>query len=208
MEESIKNVKRLDYIDVAKGIGIILVVGAHLIGEGGMSFDTSGVVREIVYQFHMPLFFIISGFTIALSLNKNVENRYSRLIKRALMLLVGYFFGSLIFIYLSKYRLGTIDYHEELICMLTLRGRAPIWFLAALSIAELGYLFCRKITETITKNKKYWHSIFAFIVMVVTLLITNILVKLDLSECSLWLKYFNVTITRFFPSVAFVAVSI
>jgi len=91
MEESIKNVKRLDYLDLAKGIGIILVVGAHLIGEGGMSFATSRVAREIVYQFHMPLFFVISGFTIELSLNKNIENKYSRLIKKALMLLVSYF---------------------------------------------------------------------------------------------------------------------
>jgi len=89
--------------------------------------------------------------------------------------------------------------------MLTLLGRAPIWFLAALSIAELGYLFCRRLAERVTKNK-YGFCIFTLTVTVITLLITNLLVKLDSSGFSLWGKYIIITITRFFPSVAFVAV--
>lgn len=44
---------RLDYIDVTRGIGIILVVLGHLNpGEG---------VERWIYSFHMPLFFVISG---------------------------------------------------------------------------------------------------------------------------------------------------
>lgn len=47
-------VKRKSFIDIAKGIGIILVVLGHL--------DTGGQIsREIIYSFHMPLFFILSG---------------------------------------------------------------------------------------------------------------------------------------------------
>lgn len=43
---------RQDWIDFAKGIGIILVVWAH----------TRGFFSDYIGQFHMPLFFFISGY--------------------------------------------------------------------------------------------------------------------------------------------------
>ena len=43
--------RRITWIDSAKGIGIILVVLAHTFWGG----------RTIIYTFHMPLFFFISG---------------------------------------------------------------------------------------------------------------------------------------------------
>ena len=47
--------KRDKVIDVAKGIGIILVILAHVL-KGKNIF-----VLEVIYYFHMPLFFFISG---------------------------------------------------------------------------------------------------------------------------------------------------
>lgn len=46
---------RLDWVDVAKGWGIILVVIGHV--------WTKGFARDLIYAFHMPLFFILSGYT-------------------------------------------------------------------------------------------------------------------------------------------------
>jgi len=46
---------RLSFIDAAKGIGILLVVLGHSPG-----LPLFGVV--LIYSFHMPLFFFISGF--------------------------------------------------------------------------------------------------------------------------------------------------
>lgn len=46
--------KRIEYIDIAKGIGIILVVIGHCIN--GSSF-----LGKWIWSFHMPLFFILSG---------------------------------------------------------------------------------------------------------------------------------------------------
>ncbi len=45
--------KRLDYLDRAKGLLIILVVIGHI--------WQSGPVFNIIYAFHMPAFFLISG---------------------------------------------------------------------------------------------------------------------------------------------------
>ena len=44
---------RLEWVDVARGVGIIAVVVGHV--------WTQGPVRDAVYSFHMPLFFLLSG---------------------------------------------------------------------------------------------------------------------------------------------------
>lgn len=49
-----KQAVRLAWVDVAKGLGIILVVIAHV--------WTRGPVRDLIYAFHMPLFFLLSGY--------------------------------------------------------------------------------------------------------------------------------------------------
>lgn len=46
--------KRKDYLDIAKGIGIILVVMAH-------AMTRLSYLWVVINSFHMPLFFIISG---------------------------------------------------------------------------------------------------------------------------------------------------
>ena len=50
----VKGNSRLQYIDVLKGIAIILVlIGHRSVNECGTVF---------IYMFHMPLFFFISGY--------------------------------------------------------------------------------------------------------------------------------------------------
>lgn len=45
--------ERLDWLDALKGIGIVAVVAGHI--------WTRGVLRDAIYSFHMPLFFMASG---------------------------------------------------------------------------------------------------------------------------------------------------
>ena len=47
--------ERLKFIDIAKGIGIILMVLCH-------TGFTNIISIQLIYAFHMPLFFIISGY--------------------------------------------------------------------------------------------------------------------------------------------------
>ena len=54
------SVGRLDYIDIAKGIGISLVVLGHTTIT--ISCGTGKFVHDFLYLFHMPLFFLISGY--------------------------------------------------------------------------------------------------------------------------------------------------
>jgi len=46
--------QRLAWLDAAKGLGIILVVIGHV--------WTRGPVRDAIYAFHMPLFFLLAGY--------------------------------------------------------------------------------------------------------------------------------------------------
>ena len=49
--------KRIEYLDIAKGIGILLVVLGH------NDFEVISLfVQRLIYSFHMPLFFFLSGY--------------------------------------------------------------------------------------------------------------------------------------------------
>ncbi|MCQ2224245.1 MAG: acyltransferase family protein [Paludibacteraceae bacterium] len=51
--------EKLDYIDIAKGIGIVLVVIGHYYPDNSPLFYET--FRAFVYAFHMPLFLFLSG---------------------------------------------------------------------------------------------------------------------------------------------------
>ena len=46
---------RIDYIDAARGIAMLLVILGHCCSSN------TGVVNRTVLSFHMPLFFFLSG---------------------------------------------------------------------------------------------------------------------------------------------------
>lgn len=69
---------RIDYIDVAKGIGLIAVVFGHLYTYGG------GISR-IIFSFHMPLFFILSGYCFSPERITDFENYLIKKVKSLLL---------------------------------------------------------------------------------------------------------------------------
>ena len=49
---------RLQWVDTAKSLGLLLVIWGHLLYGG-----TWGRVNRAIYSFHMPLYFVLSGLT-------------------------------------------------------------------------------------------------------------------------------------------------
>ena len=45
---------RIEEVDISKGIGMVLVITGHLC--------VGAPLRNFIYSFHMPLFFVLSGF--------------------------------------------------------------------------------------------------------------------------------------------------
>lgn len=66
--------ERLDYLDKAKGILIMLMVSAHVFAYGYFS--------SVVYSFHMPAFFVISG--ILLNYTNACDRNYKNFVLKRL----------------------------------------------------------------------------------------------------------------------------
>lgn len=62
------------WIDVARAVALILVVLGHvergLVAAGIMPVATAGDFDRVIYSFHIPLFFLISGFLFARSIRE------------------------------------------------------------------------------------------------------------------------------------------
>lgn len=54
-----KERNRIQWVDIAKGFAILFVIIGHTACYG----TTGPIIKKIIYSFHMPLFFIMSGFT-------------------------------------------------------------------------------------------------------------------------------------------------
>ncbi len=81
--EKVNDKKRIAYLDIAKGIGILLMVAGHVFYEG--------ISRKIIFSFHMPLFVIISGMFF--KYNNNFKEYFFKIVKR---LLIPYVIGVVI----------------------------------------------------------------------------------------------------------------
>lgn len=135
--------KRLDYLDMVKGVGIILVVAGH-----------SGYLAEhaltVVSSFHMPLFFIISGMLLA---HTKEETRPMKQIiaKKMRTILFPYAFFSILYLLIyGAYFCGVRGYltpaYIRTIAVqgISLDGISVLWFLSALFFAELLWHAVRK----------------------------------------------------------------
>ncbi|HAV77440.1 MAG TPA: hypothetical protein DCX53_08805 [Anaerolineae bacterium] len=86
--------KRIEYIDIARGIGILLVVLAH--NDFGY---VSEFGRKLIYSFHMPLFFFLSGYFLNVSLPfiEFLKKRFNSLLKPYLFTIFLIYFVSVSF---------------------------------------------------------------------------------------------------------------
>ncbi|MCB0807227.1 MAG: acyltransferase family protein [Bacteroidales bacterium] len=134
--------KKIEWIDIAKGIGILLVVYGHC--------QPPLVVNKFIYAFHMPLFFFISGYLFSRR-KKEFKPFLNGKIKR---LLVPYFVFSILSIPIQylRFRMGEIDsftFREMFFGLFNLDGTVifnrPIWFLMAMFVSLLLFYFVSRL---------------------------------------------------------------
>ncbi|MCR4652338.1 MAG: acyltransferase [Eubacterium sp.] len=137
-----KSGRRLEYLDMVKGIGIFFVVLGHM-------EDIATGTRVWISSFHMPLFFIVSGILMAVKdepsndLKESVKKRFRGTIIPYLWFSLSYFvidIGNLNVVHnidLRTFITDTID-------SLTFYGMSVLWFLPALFLASTGFLFLKK----------------------------------------------------------------
>lgn len=133
------------WIDLAKVIGIFLVIYGH----GGLA---NSVSKEVIYTFHMPLFFLLSGLLYhPISLKETLKKDWHTLIIPYLLLnflcLIPFLLSSLkgtftlerLFQRLGAIALGLGYEHSYWIPVST-----PCWFLISLFLARIIFSFAYK----------------------------------------------------------------
>lgn len=147
---------------------MILVVFSHIYSANREVFSGFSLASSYNYSFHMPLFFFISGYCQYLSSSSSTTDlRYfvKRSKKTAFHLLTCYFLWSGIY-YLVRFW-DTPKLSVEWFCSIfTFRGRAPLWFLPALMLAEMMLFFF----QFITKNRSRYLAVFVAFSALLTIL--------------------------------------
>ena len=143
MKENSNN--RIVWVDIAKGIGIILVLIGHISQNKNLHY--------FIYSFHMPLFFIISGYLYS------EKEQYVR--KKAKSILLPYLFWSIVsFLYwvLIERNLRTQNLNPIIPAtnILIARGgednyifNVALWFLPCLFVTEVMFHFLKKRIKNI-----------------------------------------------------------
>lgn len=136
--------ERLTYLDVAKEIGILLVVIGHVYAFNRQIVDRFFVVW--LYSFHMPLFFIISGMLIAYKDEKDI---WKFVKKRIMGILIPYVFFSIfsiiVFAIVNDFsREVFVQNVKATICGV---GIDTLWFLPALFFGEVIFFVLRNLLK-------------------------------------------------------------
>lgn len=143
---------RMHFLDSARGIGILLVMLGHI-----WENENPGIV--LIYSFHVPLFFIISGILMAYT---EVEKRSWKqiLISRVRGLVMPYLFYEGVFLVIFGLKNG-FDFSSQngswydFLLMKPLN--VPMWFLITIFAAEMFVILIQKFL----KNRYASAAVFA-----------------------------------------------
>ncbi|MCI7442941.1 MAG: acyltransferase family protein [Clostridium sp.] len=151
--------RRIDYIDIAKGIGIILMVMGHSLG-------TEFKLKTFIYLFHMPLFFFISGYFIKDESFNNIKKFFFKKVKGIYWPFLKY---SLIFVILNNVFVYLHIYNNNgyysiiqsikaiIDCFLFRRVDqllGAFWFFGVLFLAEIIFVLTGNIIVKLVKNNQ------------------------------------------------------
>ncbi len=143
---------RIKWIDIAKGYGMILVILGHCCYLGG-------TLHNLIFAFHMPLFFIMSAFFAPDNVGKAVK-RVVVLIKQYLAFICA---GLVITLIIPAWR-NALSIKSVILDIYMLNPEeinvSSIWFLAALGVVIVMFVLIRKLP-------KIWMQIAAVLLLAV-----------------------------------------
>lgn len=146
---------RIRQIDIVKGIAIILVVIGHSIPDamavGGIANPYVRLLHSIIYSFHMPLFFIISGYFLK---TDHMEGIGQLIWKKFNRLMVPYFFVGLTYapfkFLLSKFANDPLKVGDMWKILIGKNPDGELWFLYSLFIiSSVIYILRLKINVSV-----------------------------------------------------------
>ena len=155
----IDNYKRIEWIDIAKSIGIMLVILGHIL-------PMDSILKKYIYSFHMPLFFILTGIVYSYKGNESFCESIEKQIKS---ILIPFFIFGLIFSDGSIKSFAFIAYGNRT-TLLCAKTNSSLWFLTCLFVANLLNYISFRITHD--DNKKIFVS--SMISLIIGTLLINV----------------------------------
>lgn len=152
--------KRIEWIDIYRGLGILLMVAGHV--GFGSAFD------KVIHGFHMPMWFFISGYLFQpgkRNLNGTIKHRTKKLLIPYYINLIVYYLFWLVFE--NGFQNGTYICLKSL-CSMSLNIKSPIaggaqWFLCALFFADVFY----EILDDKLSGSKWRMDIFVLVLSII-----------------------------------------
>ncbi|MFA9441842.1 acyltransferase family protein [Uliginosibacterium sp. sgz301328] len=146
-------VTRYKFVDNAKALGIVLVLLGHSKGmPAGM--------LNLIYGFHMPLFFFLSGYLLKPARLADPVNTAGVRLLRALAVPYVFFFGISYLYWLLTRDIGykaerfeNLTWHDPLAGLFSGLGsdlyiNPPLWFFPGLLVTALAYHLIRKVLSS------------------------------------------------------------
>lgn len=141
-----KQTNRIEYLDIFRSLGIILMIMGH-VGFGE-------IFSHFIHAFHMPMFFWISGYLFRNNTNEDIVLK-NVVIKKMKSLLLPYFiFGILHYLiymliqYINQDAISVIPIiHLFSVNTKNLPICGALWFLTALFFADIIFLVIEKYIE-------------------------------------------------------------
>lgn len=163
--------ERVNYIDVAKGLLIVLVFVGHMARRLNVNGDDAflscfTITREYLWtSFYMPAFFVITGYcsNFALPFKTFVEKNIKTLIIPAVCLVIPSNVAELIFKKITT---------EEFLLHTLLTS---FWFLRSLFLAKIMFYFCYRFLR-----KEYLRSLFCLTLFIGGVCLVNYVCPKDL----------------------------
>lgn len=140
--------ERLQYIDVAKALCILLVVIGHIL-QFNFKGNGSDTAFNFIYSFHMPVFMLLSGYVAALSKKRIDRHEAANFISKKFRSLVVPFFvwGLLItpFVIRQLHQADFIPTAKQLV----LNPSCGAWFIVVLFCIQMSFLLFKLISQRI-----------------------------------------------------------
>lgn len=139
--EGKRMIKRIEWIDIAKGIGIIFVMIGHCVYFGGG-------IHNFIFSWHMPMFFILSGFVFVIEDKKKIVKRKMKtlLLPYVLFSCIGLCITLIIPAWRNKYGLKAFIY-DVYMASPDYANVSSIWFLVCLFITTILFVFLSQISN-------------------------------------------------------------
>lgn len=156
---------RLEWVDIAKGILIALVVFGHIEPVGvehtvEYGYDAIHYFKLWISSFHMPAFFIISGLLRGMK-ESNSSIDLIKVIKKQKKIWIYYLIFSILFFFQWMVKVKTGQYemdklYDFAINTITLTGVGVLWFIPAFALSLV-------IFDLLLKGAKVWKSLYGLI---------------------------------------------